>query len=123
MSAVVMDGQSVHTPVNCLRWVGCRPTVCTPRPTRTGPSSRPYGSSASPSLEEAFELHESSSSSPSRLADPTPDSLFTVSQISLLHSARELQNLNIKVYFKGIDYRASSAEECAVKESDGGSAV
>ncbi|MEU1507085.1 DUF6119 family protein [Kitasatospora sp. NPDC005748] len=36
----------------------------------------------------------------------TPDSLFTVSKISLLHTARALQNLGIEVHLQGIDYRA-----------------
>lgn len=54
-------------------------------------------------------------------ADLTPDSLFTASQISRLRAARALQSLNIKVYSLGIDYRARSAEECAAKESNGGS--
>ncbi|MFJ9952574.1 DUF6119 family protein [Kitasatospora sp. NPDC091207] len=36
----------------------------------------------------------------------TPDSLFTVSKISLLHTARALQNLGIEVHVQGIDYRA-----------------
>lgn len=54
-------------------------------------------------------------------ADLSPDSLFTSSQISLLHAGRALQSLNIKVRIQGIDYRARSAEECAAKESNGGS--
>ncbi|MFJ9446930.1 TIGR04141 family sporadically distributed protein [Kitasatospora sp. NPDC101235] len=36
----------------------------------------------------------------------TSDSLFTVSKISLLHTARALQNLGIEVHIQGIDYRA-----------------
>ncbi|MCX5210078.1 TIGR04141 family sporadically distributed protein [Kitasatospora sp. NBC_00240] len=39
-------------------------------------------------------------------AELTPDSLFTVSKISLLHTARALQNLGVEVHIQGIDYRA-----------------
>ncbi|MFI6892873.1 DUF6119 family protein [Streptomyces sp. NPDC050256] len=49
--------------------------------------------------------------------DLTPDSLFTVSQISLLHAARALQNLNIKVHIQGIDYRTRGAEDRAAKKA------
>ncbi|MEU3223941.1 DUF6119 family protein [Streptomyces sp. NPDC006976] len=50
-------------------------------------------------------------------ADLTPESLFTVSKISLLHAARALQNLNIKVHVQGIDYRVRGAEDRAAKAS------
>ncbi|WP_225080712.1 DUF6119 family protein [Streptomyces sp. CoT10] len=50
-------------------------------------------------------------------ADLTPDSLFTVSQVSLLHAARGLQNLGINVHIQGINYGRRAVADRAEAEA------
>lgn len=50
-------------------------------------------------------------------AELTPERLFTVSQISLLHTARALRNMGVDVQVQGIDYRRRGAEERAEQQA------
>ncbi|MFB8167436.1 DUF6119 family protein [Kitasatospora purpeofusca] len=48
--------------------------------------------------------------------DLTPDSLFTMSKISLLKTARALRRIGIEVDVQGIDYRARAVEDRLVEQ-------
>ncbi|KIQ64670.1 hypothetical protein TR51_10685 [Kitasatospora griseola] len=50
-------------------------------------------------------------------ADLTPDSLFTMSKISLLDTARRLKSMGIEVHVQGIDNRARAVQDRAEKRA------
>ncbi|MEU3567683.1 DUF6119 family protein [Kitasatospora sp. NPDC036755] len=49
-------------------------------------------------------------------AELTPDSLFTMSKISLLKTARALRRMGVEVDIQGIDYQARAVEDRRVKQ-------